>query len=497
MLFNSFSFLIFFPVVTLLYFALPHRWRWTLLLSASVFFYMVFVPAYILILGILIVIDYFAGRWIEQARPERKKVFLIISIIATCSVLFFFKYFDFFAGNIGSLARLLGWNYSLDLLGIALPLGLSFHTFQSLSYVIEVYRGQQKAEHHFGYYSLYVMFYPQLVAGPIERPQHLLPQLHTYHHFEYQRVVSGLQRILWGLFKKMVIADRLAFFVGPVFDHPANYDGVSLLAATIYFAIQIYCDFSGYVDIALGSAKVMGIKLTENFHQPYLARSVSEFWRRWHISLSSWVRDYIFLPLALQLRSWGLWGIVGATLATFTILGLWHGANWTFLVFGILHGLAISIELLTKKIREKLASKANGFLIGATSLVYTFAFWSFSLIFFRAKSLSDAFYIASHLFSGLFDYIIHIFHYTGSAGSGLLAPLLAGQHREDFVIMAGAILLLLIVEIFPKRVAGRDLETLFSSRLPNWFRWSAYYALIFIILLYGVFYKTPFIYFQF
>lgn len=494
MLFNSLSFLIFFPIVTFLYFLLPHRYRWTLLLLASVFFYMAFVPAYILILGMLIIIDYFAGRWIERAHPERKKVFLIISIMATGAVLFFFKYVDFFAVNLNALAGLLDWNYSLDLLHIALPLGLSFHTFQSLSYVIEVYRGKQKAERHFGHYSLYVMFYPQLVAGPIERPQHLLPQLQARQTFDYQHVVSGLKRMLWGLFKKVVIADRLAFFTGSVFANPAHFEGITLLAAAVYFAIQIYCDFSGYVDIALGSAKVMGIELTENFNRPYAARSVSEFWRRWHISLSSWVRDYIFLPLAIRWRSWKLGGIIGATTVTFIILGLWHGANWTFLVFGLLHGLAVSAELLTKKIREKLSLKLNRFLVWGIGLVYTFAFWSFSLIFFRAQSLTDAFYIVSHLFSGLVDYASRVIHYVGTAGSGLLAPLLAGQPREDFIIIIGAVLLLLIVELFPKKP---PLETWFLRGVSTWLRWSAYYALIFIILFFGVFHKTPFIYFQF
>lgn len=493
MLFNSISFLIFFPVITLIYFLLPHRFRWMLLLASSIIFYMAFVPIYILILAILIIIDYFAGKWIERARPQHKKTFLFASIISTCLVLFFFKYFDFFAGNINSLARLLNWNFSLNLLNIALPLGLSFHTFQSLSYIIEVYRGNQKAESHFGHYALYVMFYPQLVAGPIERPRHLLPQLHHRQVFEYQRIIQGLRRMLWGIFKKIVIADRLALFVGPIFNQPANYDGMSLIIAAVYFALQIYYDFSGYVDIALGSAKVIGIELTENFHRPYSASSVSEFWRRWHISLSSWVRDYLFLPLAIRLRASGLRGIISATVITFAILGIWHGANWTFLVFGILHGLAVSIELLTKNIRKRLTAKINGFFLDALGRMYTFGFWSFSLIFFRAKSLSDAFYISSHLFSGLANYVTKIIHYTGSTGSGLLTPFLAGQHREEFVILMTIFAFWTGAELLKKIGLNRRPNTRFSTFLS----WSVHYALIFIILFYGVFFKTPFIYFQF
>lgn len=256
MVFNSFSFVVFFAVVTTLYFWLPHKVRWLLLLLASCVFYMAFIPYYILILLVTIAIDYYAGIKIEESDGNKKKLYLILSVVSTCLVLIVFKYYNFFISNINDIATFFHWNSSLKLLGVILPIGLSFHTFQSLSYVIEVYRGKQKAERNFGIYSLYVMFYPQLVAGPIERPQNLLHQFYDEHVFEYSRVTRGLQRMLWGFFKKIVIADNLAFYVNKVFETPHAFEGLAFVLATFFFAIQIYCDFSGYSDIAIGTGGV-------------------------------------------------------------------------------------------------------------------------------------------------------------------------------------------------------------------------------------------------
>jgi alginate O-acetyltransferase complex protein AlgI len=245
-MFNSIEFAVFFVVVTTAYFVLPHKFRWLLLLLASCFFYMSMIPVYILVLGLTIVVDYFAGIWIEKSGRKTKKLCLAISLLSTISILFVFKYFNFFSYNVYYLAQLIHWNYSPELLMLALPIGLSFHTFQGMSYVIEVYRGRQKAERHFGIYALYVMFYPQLVAGPIERPYNMLHQFYEEHKFEYERVREGLTRMLWGLFKKMVIADRLAVVVNAVYNNPTEYTGIPLILATVFFAFQIYCDFSGY-----------------------------------------------------------------------------------------------------------------------------------------------------------------------------------------------------------------------------------------------------------
>ncbi|OFZ56311.1 MAG: alginate O-acetyltransferase, partial [Bacteroidetes bacterium RIFCSPHIGHO2_02_FULL_44_7] len=297
MLFNSLQFLIFFPTVTTLYFILPHRFRWFLLLIASCIFYMAFIPAYILILLVTIVVDYIAGILIEKSQGKKRKLYLLISIVANIGFLAFFKYYNFASTNLTELAQFLHWNYSVPVLSIILPIGLSFHTFQAMSYTIEVYRGKQVAERHFGIYALYVLFYPQLVAGPIERPQNLLHQFREEHSFDYRRVTDGLKLMLWGLFKKVVIADRAAVFVDTVFNSPGDFQGVSFIIAAALFSFQIYCDFSGYSDIAIGAAQVMGFKLMDNFNRPYFSKSIAEFWKRWHISLSTWFKDYLYIPL--------------------------------------------------------------------------------------------------------------------------------------------------------------------------------------------------------
>lgn len=295
MLFNSLDFLIFFIIVTTLYFVIPHNKRWILLLISSCYFYMAFVPIYILILGFTIVIDYFAGILIENSEGKRRKLFLILSLIANIGVLAVFKYHNFLNENLTFLMHGFGLSNPIPYLSIILPIGLSFYTFQAMSYTIEVYRGNQKAERHFGIFSLYIMFYPLLLAGPIERPYNLLPQLRIKQDFEYTRVVEGLRLMLWGLFKKLVIADRLAIYVNAVYNNYEAHNGTTLILASIFFTFQIYCDFSGYSDMAIGAAKVMGIKLMNNFNRPYFSRSMSEFWKRWHISLSSWFRDYVYI----------------------------------------------------------------------------------------------------------------------------------------------------------------------------------------------------------
>ena len=297
MLFNSFHFVLFFVVVTSLYFVLPHRFRWFLLLASSCYFYMAFIPVYLLILGFTIIIDYFAGIWLEKTQGKERKYFLIASLIANIGVLAVFKYYNFLNTNLSELLSSIGYINQIPNLSIILPIGLSFHTFQAMSYTIEVYRGNQKAERNFGIYSLYVMFYPQLVAGPIERPQNLIHQFYEKHYFEYARVVEGLKLMLWGLFMKLVIADRLAIYVNAVYNNADQHSGKTLALATVFFAFQIYCDFAGYSNIAIGAAKVMGFKLMTNFNRPYFSRSISEFWKRWHISLSTWFRDYLYISL--------------------------------------------------------------------------------------------------------------------------------------------------------------------------------------------------------
>lgn len=509
MLFNSFHFLLFFPVVTIAYFILPHRFRWMLILSASCYFYMTFIPKYIFILAITITIDYFAGLGLENFKGSKRKWLLILSILSNVGMLAFFKYFNFANENLASLANFIGWNYPIESLEIILPIGLSFHTFQSLSYTIEVYRGRQKAERHFGYLAAYVMFYPQLVAGPIERPQNILHQLHTEQKFDYQRITDGLKWMAWGMFKKVVIADRMALLVDPIYNSPADHTGPALVFATLAFAIQIYCDFSGYSDIALGSAQVMGIKLMKNFDHPYFAKSISEFWGRWHISLSTWFRDYLYIPLGGNRVARPRW--VFNLFVTFLISGFWHGANWTFVIWGALHGLYVVFFGLTENLWARISSalRADRFqkLTNVFSTLVTFSLVTYAWIFFRANNLSDAINISKGIFGGWGNYLSQartvLFEGVGSTRLDLaldsifsvISPLTT-ETRGFILITVLALFVLLIVEI--KQFRGNFLQDL--NLQPAYIRWALYSLIVTITLVFGTAYtgaQRPFIYFQF
>ena len=397
MLFNSLHFLVFFIIITSLYYIIGQRFRWSLLLAASCYFYMAFIPIYILILGFTIIVDYIAGIYIEKSRGNRRKLFLIFSLIANIGVLAIFKYYNFLNHNFSFLLHGFGLQNPLPFLSILLPIGLSFHTFQAMSYTIEVYRGNQIAERHLGIYSLYVMFYPQLVAGPIERPQNLLPQFRENHVFSFENFKDGLTQIAFGLFKKVVIADRLAIAVDYSFNNYTSQSGLSLALAVIFYSFQIYCDFSGYSDIAIGSARIMGFKLMTNFNTPYFSRSISEFWKRWHISLSSWFRDYMYFSLGgnrvKKIRAYFNLFIV------FLVSGLWHGANWTFVVWGSIHGLLIMIEKRIDIFKKKHKIIWRNKLIQSVQVLITFMLVSLAWIFFRAESLNKAMYVLDKIFN--------------------------------------------------------------------------------------------------
>jgi alginate O-acetyltransferase complex protein AlgI len=396
MLYNSLQFLLFFIVVTTLYFQLPWRGRWVLLLGASCFFYMAFVPKYLVILGFTIVIDYIAGIKIERAQGFHRRLWLISSLVANISILAVFKYFNFFVSNANAALAFAGMKSSLPFLTMLLPIGLSFHTFQAMSYTIEVYYGRQKAERHFGIYSLYVMFYPQLVAGPIERPQNVLPQFHEQHRFDWEQVKSGLMQMGFGLFKKIVIADRLALVVDGAYNNVGEQNSTTLLIATIFYAFQIYCDFSGYSDIGIGAARVMGYDLMKNFDQPYTARSIGEFWRRWHISLSTWFRDYLYIPLGGNRVKYSR-RLVNIMIV-FLVSGFWHGASWNFIVWGGLHGAyQIGGQLWNRTFPSREAVERTWYK-HAWDILITFALVDFAWIFFRARGGHDALLIIKKLF---------------------------------------------------------------------------------------------------
>ena len=473
MIFNSFEFLVFFPVVTLIYFLLPHQYRWLHLLIASCVFYMFFIPIYILILGFTIVVDYFAGIAIEQAEGRKRKMYLILSLIANIGVLAVFKYYNFFIGNINTAV-----GASLPLLQIILPIGLSFHTFQAMSYTIEVYRGKQKAERHFGIYALYVMFYPQLVAGPIERPQNILHQFYEKHYFDIHRVMEGLKIMLWGLFKKVVIADRLALYVDQVYNNPQNYQGFELIVATVFFAIQIYCDFSGYSDMAIGAAKVMGFKLMTNFRKPYFSTSVSEFWSRWHISLSTWFRDYVYIPLGGNrvVKSRLFFNLF----ITFLISGIWHGANWTFVVWGALNGIYLIFEVMFPKGLTRAFSflglgKAD-LLKEAVQRTWMLSLICFSWIFFRAADLSQAGYIIENSVKNLSG-TLYIFQ----------------EKLAYFILIAGFFL----IEYIQKNYTYSPyLQPATSSYRKAW-NIALFSGFVWLIIVFGEYGSKEFIYFQF
>lgn len=479
MLFNSLQFLYFFVVVTTLYYLINYRYRWVLLLAASCYFYMAFIPIYILVLVFTIIIDYFAGIFIENAQGHRRKFFLICSIIANLGVLSVFKYYNFINTNLNFLLHGFALSSPLPFLKVLLPIGLSFHTFQAMSYTIEVYRGNYKPERHFGIYSLYVMFYPQLVAGPIERPQNLLPQLKANHTFDYNNVTSGLRLMAWGLFKKAVIADRVAVVCDNVYSNPHHYNGISLVIATFFFAFQDYCDFSGYCDIAIGAARIMGINLMKNFNYPILSRSIPEFWARWHISLTSWIWDYLYKPMRRKHKGmpWHMYTL----LVVFFLVGLWHGANWTFIAWGVINGIYLIIAAATQKPWKAFLSMTGIGKYPILSIVGTFCLLCFSVIFYRADTISNAFYVAGHVFTSI-PALFHFHHlqYMGMKNSQLVF---------SFLLIA-----------FLISMEALDSKYSFFSRFlkqPVYIRWTFYYIAFFVIGVYGIYEHRQFLYFQF
>ncbi len=475
MLFNSIEFIFYFIFVTFAYYKLPHRYRWILLVAASCIFYMWFIPKYILILFTTIIVDYFAGIYIEKSSNlAQRKAILIFSVIITCIVLVFFKYFSFLEKNIEFIAQQLGWNYSITGLKVILPIGLSFHTFQSLSYVIEVYRGNQKAEKNFGIYTLYVMFYPQLVAGPIERPQNLLHQFYEEHQFNIEEIFEAGKRIGWGLFKKIVIADRLAFYVNKAYENPSSFSGLTLTICTVFFAIQIYCDFSGYSDIAIGAARAMGFKLMENFDRPYFSKSISEFWRRWHISLSTWFKDYVYVSLGGNRV--GYLRLQYNLMITFLISGLWHGANWTFIVWGGLNGVYLVIENTIKKFR-KTQLKVNNIILSVQN-IFVFAIICIAWIYFRAEDISTGNYILKKI----------VFNTESIENYTLLFS------KNELIYCLILILFLFSVEFLQKTPS----PLVWIKSKNRAMRWLFYYFIIFSILFLMPFDShQSFIYFQF
>lgn len=478
MLFNSIEFLIFFPLVTLIYFMLPHKLRWLHLLIASCVFYMFFIPVYILILFGTIVIDYAVGILLENAKQSRKKTYLILSLIANIGILAVFKYYNFFIENVNELLTSINYTVQpLPYLNIILPIGLSFHTFQAMSYTIEVYRGNQKAERHFGIYALYVMFYPQLVAGPIERPQNMLHQFHEKHTFNSNELLAGLRLMLWGFFKKLVIADRLSIYVDAVYENPEAYHYGNIILALFFFAIQIYCDFSGYSDIAIGSARTMGFKLMTNFNKPYFSKNIKEFWSRWHISLSTWFKDYVYIPLGgNKVAKSRLYFNIAVV---FILSGFWHGASWAFIIWGMLHALFNIVYMASEK-KTLFAGEAiyfKNFLAGA----FTFLLVTLAWVFFRAENM----HIAMGIYKGVFTL----------ATNTPFSVLIIGPDLIEFGTMSIGISFIAIAVLFSvEKIFSVDFHELDERPVADMFFST---TIITLLILFGVFHNASFIYFQF
>ncbi len=491
MLFNSTEFMIFFPITLVLYWIFPKKYRYICLFIASYTFYMFWNPKYALLMATSTVVTFLSGILIEKLKYRRTVV--AFSFIINLAILVFFKYFDFLLQNINILLSVFNIKLVEKPLDIILPVGISFYTFQALSYTIDVYRGEIKSEKNIIKYALFVSFFPQLVAGPIERSKNLLIQvenLDKVKRFDYDRMTEGLLLMLFGYFQKMVIADRAAILVDTVFNSYYEYNSMALILAAVFFSIQIYCDFGSYSLIAIGTAKVMGINLMENFNTPYFARGIKEFWGRWHISLSTWFRDYLYIPLGgnrcSKLRkSFNI-------LVTFLVSGLWHGANFTFIAWGAIHGICHIIEEQLKPIKEKYLNKfnirTNVFSFIILEIIITFIIVDLAWIFFRAETIYDALLYIKRIFTRIDLWTLF---------DGTLYNL--GLNIFEMNILIIALFILISIDLI--KYIRKESIFEFLSKQNLYFRWFVMLFLIFYIIVYGKygagFDPKQFIYFQF
>jgi alginate O-acetyltransferase complex protein AlgI len=521
MLFNSIDFFIFMPGVILVYFLLPHARRWIWLLASSCFFFGYFyyssyaagkTPVYYYILVAasvlsVILVNYVIAIIIDRNRSKGAKtlrIYLLFGLLFPLALLFLFKYLNFFNQTITQIASFLRLNYPIQVLHIIVPVGISYYTFHSLSYIIDVYRGQ-RPERHFGIFSLYMLFFPKIVAGPIERSGRLIPQFREEHTFDYQRFIDGLTLMGWGFFKKIVIADRCAIIVNEVFNSPHGYQGIYLIIACFCFSFQVYCDFAGYSDIAIGTAQLMGFKLTDNFKRPFLSTSIFDLWRRWHITLISWFRDYVYIPLGGKRVARWRWQY--NIMVIFILSGIWHGANWTFIIWASLNGFYQLFSIWTEKFREHFVR-----LIGLTKLprfhkvikiLITYLLFTFAAIFFRANNTTEGFYIITHLHTGFGD----LFKTISVMDYEKLKLFLVIQNKVTFLgfakpaflpemaTLAVTLIAWYTVEIIQEN-SSQPLRSLISQK-PWYIRWALYYALLFSLVFLGVYANQQFLYFKF
>ena len=477
MKFNSFDYLFFFLLVVSVYFALPFRLRRFWLLAASLFFYMYWSAAFVLLIFYTTTIDYFVTRRFGHVQAVgARRGLLALSYVSNFGALFLFKYYNFFMDSWSTVMAHLGFGVHAPVLHVILPVGISFYTFEAISYTTDVYHGRYPAERSYPRLLLFILFFPKLIAGPIERAWHLIPQFERQSRFNYERIREGLAKILWGLFKKLVVADRLGIYVDSVYNHVGRHAGSSYLLATLFFAFQIYCDFSAYSDIAIGSSQVMGFELLRNFRRPYFATSIGDFWRRWHISLSTWFRDYVYIPLGGNRK--GFWKMNQYIFTVFLVSGIWHGARWTFVLWGLYHGVFLLIETIWNRFVPTLVPPvaAKRWL----QSLATFPIACLSWVLFRANSVADA----GRVYAGIFSDFGARRFLAENVGTGNLRHIAFGSF---------GIALVLAVELATE--CGAYARLWQPAMKPV--RWIAYAGLATLIVLVGVFDGGQFIYFQF
>jgi D-alanyl-lipoteichoic acid acyltransferase DltB (MBOAT superfamily) len=483
----SLSFFVFLFIVMAVYYIAPQRFRWVVLLVASYYFYGTFKVHYLFLLAFSTLVAYFTARLMEKQSERSGRVkYLLLSLLCNLGLLFVFKYFNFFSSTVINLLFTDNVSHGSYMLRLAVPVGISFYVFQLVSYSIDVYRGNKTAEKHLGMFALYVAFFPRILAGPIERAKQFLSQLHESRRWDWEQATNGFKLMVWGLFKKVVVADRLAAFVDVVFNNPSHYEGPSLALALFLYSFQLYCDFSGYTDIAIGISQAFGLKLMENFDRPYTSRSIAEFWRRWHISLSTWLRDYLYIPLGgNRVAAERLYVNL---IVVFLICGLWHGASWTFIVWGFIHGSYLVLGLITRNVRSGIAHSIGldsvPLLHKGMQIVVTFILVSLAWAFFRSDSLYDGVYIIAHLHTGWSDIL---------SANAIDRLIFLGKPRTEFVIAISSLVFVWVIHFLETHSTMR---TMFSGK-PVVFRWPVYYILVTAILLLSAPGPQKFIYFQF
>lgn len=483
MLFNSNAFYVFLPIVFAIYWMMPQRLRWFVLLISSYYFYMSWNVKYVTLILLTTVVSYGTALLMERTEDKRKRKLCMVAALVICfGVLFFFKYFNFLSESVVSILQRLAIPVHEVTLNLMLPVGISFYTFQTLSYVIDVYKGEVKACRHFGKYATFISFFPQLVAGPIERTRNLLPQIEGTHTFDSDKAIHGAKMIAWGFFKKIAIADSIACYVDVIYNYVQGYTGFPLLVATLLFTFQIYCDFSGYSDIAVGVAELLDIDLMTNFKSPYFSSSIKEFWSRWHISLSTWFRDYLYIPLGGNRK--GALRTQLNLVITFLVSGLWHGANWTYVLWGAIHGLGQVAEKVWHRFFPP--KKERSWL----RIFLTFAFVSFAWIFFRSNTISDAGYVVTHIFAGISDPVSYL---TEGYQAFRLASLTQTTGLKTLLLCGVCILVLLLHDYIELKTSIWE----WLGRFQKPIRYALYFILLFVVLYSRQLGEYEFVYFQF